>query len=124
MASTSEDEQAIEKLEKELNKYVRYILVCEKRGLFLGIDSQYAYFAGINSNNATYAPTFPDAKTALDWGYQFLNLGYDYTYYAFPVNMPNKNEQFAHVVDIIKAGWGEYTGDMLCNIRGGSRTIH
>lgn len=106
------------------NKKYRYLLICSKRGVFLGLDTIYAYFAGLNTHKLSSAPTFETAEYALELGEKYLSIdSEDQMYFTLPVELPPKVAK-ASVIDIIKAGGGAYIGDMIKNIPDISKTVH
>lgn len=106
-----------EQLKTPVNPLEKWLLVCGRRGLFLGTDRVHAYFALVNSNGAVHAPVFDTPNDALGYGYQHLNGGYHYDYLAVPIIL-KKGQEYAHILDIINAGFGNLAGDMFCNLPG------
>lgn len=95
---------------------IKYLLVCVRRGMFLGTSGDHAFFTKVE-NGATHAPLFTTHLEALRFGYQHLNNGYEYAYAALPIEVKKKSG-YVDVVSIIKAGWGEYVDDMFTNLNG------
>lgn len=111
------EEAIVEAEQRPVNPLEKWLLICSHRGLFLGTDRVHAYFALVNSNGATHAPTFETPNDALGYGYQHLNAGYHYDYAAVPIVL-KKGQNYAHILDIIKSGYGMIAGDMFCNLPG------
>lgn len=99
----------------------RYILIDSKRGVFLGVDSHYAYFSTVNPIESYKATTFKTPEEALEFGKEVLNYNAEYDYEAAPVKVAGK---FATALEIIQAGKGEHIGDMFAYMPGASSTIH
>lgn len=99
----------------------RYLLLDHQRGIFLGTDGLYAFFSEVNPRGSTHAVTFSSEKEALDFGYENLNMAYPYSYTALPIELPKK-DRFASVIQLIHAGYGEYTADMFTHLPNFHRT--
>lgn len=96
---------------------VKYVLVCGFRGLFLGINGEESYFQTQKLPGITHAPVFTDFDSAIAFGVNFLNVGYEYTYTAFPVEV-KRGSRHASVLELIHSGLGKIVDDMFTQLPG------
>lgn len=89
----------------------RYLLFCQDRGLFIGRDAMMGYFSGMDALSP-YAATFPSAEEAQEYS-KILNGASEpgtFNYTALPIETKKTH---VSVVDLVKAGYGDITGNML-----------
>lgn len=110
------------KLEKMLQNKQRFAIICETRGLFLGTYGEMIVFANLDDLGAYKAPTFPTKKNANNYANKFLNPDGKKFSYIFPkVDVDN---DYVSCIDMIKCGYGEFTGHMISNLPNASATLH
>lgn len=96
---------------------IRYGIICEKRGVLLGVkyeDDTRAYFADFEGSlGVTKATSFGSLENAQEFAYVNLyseDFG-DFMYPSFDVD-----DNFISCLDFIDAGLGDHTGDMFWNL--------
>lgn len=100
----------------------RYVLICDDRGVFLGVQAGRAWFA-ISGLQLPYAVTFDTSEDALSFAEKAFTTDYPYTYRAGEVDLPG-SEKFASVVDLVKSGHGDVTFDMMSSLPNYKPTMH
>jgi hypothetical protein len=99
---------------------MRYVIVEKDLGVFLGAIDIYAVFAKHNHLKLDKVVSFETEKDALYCVEQYLiKVGKD-----FQVESVNTDKVYIPVEEIIKSGLGEYTHNMMDNIRMTSEAIH
>jgi len=88
---------------------MKFIIICEQRGVFIGTYQGMAFFSKMKSFGAYKAYAFDGFEEAENYANMILG-GEEHIFY-FPCF--ETDEKYISVVDIIKCGYGDYTGDML-----------
>lgn len=121
----------------------KYIIIDEVRGVFLGsystsiFDNQpeldndiydvqgdnklYALFADHNPFEVSFAPTFHSQKAAQYYIREYMSNPAFVNIKAFPIQA---EDEYASLVEIIKAGYEEHTYEMLNTMFPESSLVH
>jgi hypothetical protein len=124
----------------------RYIIIDESRGIFLGSYSTpisanepelsddeydvvdeyklYALFASNNPFSVSCAPTFDSLKDANKYVTSYLSKPDLFDIKIVDVLTSNSNENYASIAEIIKAGYSDYTFDMMDSLLPESSLVH
>lgn len=100
----------------------RYLLVCQDRGLFIGRDAHLGYFSKMDALSI-YATTFPSAEEAQEYS-KILDAGHERGTFNYTVLPIETKKPHVSVVDIIKAGYGDITGNMLTYLPPASDSVN
>jgi len=101
---------------------MRYIIICEERGVFLGTHEKYGFFSEMDDFGCYKAPSFNGADEAQEYAEKFLNGNkqHKYIYAEF-----DTKENYISCIDMIKNGYGKHTGHMIENLPNyDDKTIH
>jgi hypothetical protein len=90
---------------------MKFIIICEERGVFIGTHQGMAFFSKLKSFGAYKAYAFDGFEEAEKYAETYLSGEEKEFVYYFPCF--ETDEKYVSLVDIIKAGYAEYTGDML-----------
>lgn len=99
---------------------MRYIIIERDLGAFVGRYDYYAIFAKNEIFGADRVVSFENKKTAIDFVVSNLNAENR----VFCVEGINCKSEYVTVIEIIKAGLGHHTHQMMENIQMVSETIH
>lgn len=99
---------------------MRYLIVEKERGLFLGIYHSLLIFAKNNIFPIVKVPSFNSEDEAM----QFIASTLSKEGLDCGVIIVNSKEKYVNIVDVIKAGYSEYTHDLIDNIPMISEKIH
>jgi hypothetical protein len=99
---------------------MRYLIIEKDRGLFLGTYREVSLFAKGNIFSIAKAPSFRSEDEAMSYIEHVLSHDKG----GYGVIAINSNELYIGVIDIIKAGYGEYTHDLIDALPMISRSIH
>lgn len=101
---------------------MRYLIVEKERGLFLGAYKNLFLFARSNIFPIVRAPSFESLQDAEYYIASYLKTENDgRTYGVIEVESKDK---YVNVVDVIKAGYKEYTHDLIDFLPMQSEAIH
>lgn len=101
---------------------MRYLIICKERGVFLGTYENSLFFSKIDDFGCYKVPSFANKNEAVEYSKKFMdteNHKFEYIYPEFKTK-----EKYVTCIDIIKAGYGDHTGDMIDNIPYASETMH
>lgn len=116
---------------------MKYIIIDPEEGVFLGTAKNeeldnirgvppgvkiLALFSSHNVFDITKAASFNSKTEALDYLHTYIKRGCPRAFVA-RIDAPSSHD-FVDVVDIIKAGYGEYTREMVDAIPMNNREIH
>ena len=93
---------------------MKYIIICKTRGVFLGTYEKLGFFSRLEDFGCYKVPTFDAKHIAMDYATAYMDpddVGHTYIYPAF-----DTCDEYVSCIDIIKAGYGEYTGNMIENL--------
>jgi hypothetical protein len=99
----------------------RYIIICKDRGVFVGIDGVFAFFAKGCPLKTYHAASFPSYAEAEAFATNNLNHTHEYGFMIIGIEAKGP---YVNVVDIIKAGYGDYTHNMITNMPSFQPTMH
>jgi hypothetical protein len=99
---------------------MRYLIVEKDRGLFLGAYKEYFLFARNNIFPIVKAPSFNTLEEAELYIAYYLNET-DRKYGVIEVDSKNK---YVNIVDVLKAGYKEYTHNLIDFLPMQSEAIH
>ena len=124
----------------------RYIIIDESRGIFLGSYSTpisanepelsddiydvvdeyklYALFASNNPFGVSCAPTFDSLKDANKYVTNYLSKPELFDIKTVAIKTANLNDHYVSLVEIIKAGYSDYTFDMIDTLLPESSLVH
>jgi hypothetical protein len=91
----------------------KYCIICKKRGVFLGTDENYGFFSMMYDYGLHSAPLFTNIKDAVKYATDILDLKDEHIFFYAEFDVEKK---FISCVDLIKEGYGDYTGDMISNL--------
>lgn len=100
---------------------MKYLIICEDRGVFLGTYEKYGFFSNLEDFGCYKAPVFDKKEEAEIYAKKFLDTDKEYEY-IFPEF--ETEEKYVSCVDIIKKGYGDYTGEMIGNLPNYEETMH
>lgn len=100
---------------------MRYLIVEKTEGLFLGVFYNTLWFAKENPWPAVKAPSFATEKEAMSFIARSLPKDDGQKYGVISVDA---KERYVDIVDIIKAGYSEFTHELMDNIPMISKEIH
>lgn len=100
---------------------MRYIIVDEKRGVFLGAYKQYALFARNDMLGSTKAFSFTTHSEAEEYIENALAGYKDGVYAIIEIDAKNK---YVRVEDIVRQGYGRYTHYLIDNLPMPSESFH
>lgn len=89
------------------------IVVEETRGVFLGVYSNYAMFSKNDAMESVDVCGFPNKQEAVDFMKKYLPLIEPTVSY---VEIPSGGDSRVSAVDIIKAGYPQYTEELFFNM--------
>jgi len=98
----------------------RYLLINKEMGVFLGTYLKYVLFAKNDAADIIKAYSFKDEESAL----KFAKSGTDMSeeqYFIAPIEADGR---YVHVVDLIKAGYGDHVHSLMDNIEMVSNKVH
>ena len=100
---------------------MKYIIICEERGIFLGTYDKFGFFSKVEDFGCYKVPTFVSEEEAKKYANKFMDKEkkHDYLYPYF-----DTNDRYVSCIDIIKAGYGKYTGEMISNLPNYVDTMH
>ena len=100
---------------------MKYIIICEERGIFLGTYARLGFFSMLDEFGSYKAPLFDTLREAVDYSKKYMDVEkeHKYMYPSFKTG-----EKYVSVIDIVKAGYGQYAGDMMSNLPNYSNTMH
>lgn len=99
---------------------MRYIIIEKSMGVFLGSYTVFAIFAKNEKFGITKAVSFNTRKEAQAFIEAFLNKENT----EFDVVEIDSKDHLVRVEDIIRAGYGQYTYELLNNLSTPSESIH
>ena len=98
----------------------RYLLINKEMGVFLGTYLKYVLFAKSDADEIVKAYSFKDEESAR----KFAKVGTDMNeedYFIAPIEA---NDKYVHIVDLIKAGYGDHVYNLMNNIEMVSYQVH
>ena len=98
----------------------RYLLINKEMGVFLGTYLKYVIFAKSDTDEIVKAYSFKDEESAR----KFAKIGTEMSeedYFIAPIEA---NDKYVHVVDLIKAGYGDHVHNLMNNIEMVSYQVH
>ena len=100
---------------------MKYLIICEKRGVFLGTYLRLGFFSLLDNFGSYKAPAFDSIKDAIDYAEEFMNIDktQKFMYPSF-----STKEKHISIIDIARSGYGQYAGDMMSNLPNYSETMH
>jgi hypothetical protein len=98
----------------------KYLAINKEKGVFLGTYSGYAFFAKTDPTGMSNAYAFDDENTARFFLNTNLPAQANSTFFV-PID---SKANYVSVVDIIKAGYGDYTYKMMDALPMVSTTVH
>ena len=99
---------------------MRYLIVEEKKGLFLGAYNKFAMFAENDSLGMTKAFSFASKLKAQ----RYIDSAFEKDDSVYKVIEIESNHTYIKVEDVIRQGYGEYTHYLMDNIPMKSEAIH
>jgi hypothetical protein len=98
----------------------RYLIIDKEMGVFLGTYLKFALFAANDGFDVVKAYAFEDEESAHDFVRRKTSLTED-EYFLAPIETKDK---YVSVVDMIKAGYGEHTHNLINNLQMISQEEH
>lgn len=98
----------------------RYMLIDKEMGVFLGTYTRYVLFAENDFFEITKVYTFESEEKAQ----AFVNKNLDTTKLDYFIAPIKSKEQYVSVIDVIKAGYGDYTSTLMNNLQMISNSAH
>ena len=99
---------------------MRYLIVEDKKGLFLGAYNKFAMFAENDSLGMTRAFSFDSRLKAQ----RYIDSAFEKDGSAYRVIEVDGNSTYVKVEDVIRQGYGKYTHYLMDNIPMKSEAIH
>jgi len=100
---------------------MKHIIICKERGLFLGTYEKFGFFSRVEDFGCYKVPTFKSEDEAKEYSKKYMDNDkeHEYLYPSF-----DTKDKYISCIDIIKAGYGEHTGEMITNLPNYSDTMH
>jgi hypothetical protein len=100
---------------------MRYLIIEDQKGLFLGIFNNFYLFAKNTIFPVVKVPSFNTENEAMQF-IAVMSINNDDLKYG--VIQVDTNDKYVSIVDIIKAGYGKYTHEMIDFLPMISETMH
>jgi hypothetical protein len=101
---------------------MRYAIICEERGIFIGTSQGFAFFSKLDCFGAYKAYGFSSFEEAEKYADSVLSNDTNNFIFHFPAF--ETDEKYIPLVDFIKSGYEKYTGDMLLGMPCENELIH
>jgi predicted Co/Zn/Cd cation transporter (cation efflux family) len=98
----------------------RYLLINKEMGVFLGTYLKYVLFAKSDAEEIVKAYSFSDEESARE----FAKIGTEMSQEDYFIAPIQANDKYVHVVDLIKAGYGDHVYNLMNNIEMVSYEVH
>jgi hypothetical protein len=98
----------------------RYLLINKEMGVFLGTYLKYVLFAKSDAEEIVKAYSFSDEESARIFAMKGAEMSQE-DYFIAPIQA---NDKYVHVVDLIKAGYGDHVYNLMNNIEMVSYEVH
>jgi hypothetical protein len=98
----------------------RYLLINKEMGVFLGTYLKYVLFAKSDAEEIVKAYSFSDEESARIFAMKGTEMSQE-DYFIAPIQA---NDKYVHVVDLIKAGYGDHVYNLMNNIEMVSYEVH
>ena len=98
----------------------RYLLIHKEMGVFLGTHLKFVLFAKSDANEVVKAYSFSDEESARIFAMKGTDMSEE-QYFIAPIQADSK---YVHVVDLIKAGYGDHVFNLMNNIEMVSYEVH
>ena len=98
----------------------RYLLINKEMGVFLGTYNKFVLFAKNDAIDSVKAYSFKDEASAR----KFTSGGTDLSEEQYFIAPIEANDKYVHVVDLIKAGYGDHVYNLINNIEMISHQVH
>jgi hypothetical protein len=89
-------------------------------GVFLGTYLKYVLFAKSDAEEIVKAYSFKDEESARE----FAKIGTEMSQEDYFIAPIQANDKYVHVVDLIKAGYGDHVYNLMNNIEMVSYEVH
>lgn len=98
----------------------RYLLINKEMGVFLGTYLKFVLFSKTGAPDIVKAYSFKDEESAI----KFAKIGTEMNEEEYFVAPIESDDKYVHVVDLIKAGYGDHVYGMIDNIEMISYQVH
>lgn len=98
----------------------RYLLINKEMGVFLGTHLKYVFFAKNDAEDIVKAYSFKDEESVHKFVKISTNMNEE-QYFVAPIKSDDKH---VHVIDLIKAGYGDHVYNLMNNIEMISHKVH